>query len=123
MASAGATVNPTMLSSRCALLSCLIFGICIFQYYSAAVVGALISEKPKTLKTLRQLADSSLKLSVEDIAYNRDYLIVIFSTLYTQHKVREMLESIINSKYVPFCCLEHKRSNRTGNVPQEDSNG
>lgn len=45
----------------------------MFQFYSASIVGSLLMEKPKTIKTLRGLINSPLKLGIEDIVYNKDF--------------------------------------------------
>lgn len=34
-------------------------------------------EKPKSIKTLRDLIHSSLGIGIEDIVYNRDYFLVL----------------------------------------------
>lgn len=51
----------------------LLFGFLVFQFYSASIVGSLLMEKPKTIKTLRNLIDSSLDVGIEDIVYNKDF--------------------------------------------------
>lgn len=56
----------------------LLLGFSIFQFYSASVVGTLLMQKPKTIKTLRNLIDSSLKTGIEDIVYNKDFFKVSF---------------------------------------------
>lgn len=51
----------------------LLFGFLVFQFYSASIVGSLLMEKPKTIKTLRNLIDSPLDAGIEDIVYNKDF--------------------------------------------------
>lgn len=51
----------------------LTFSFSIYQFYSASIVGSLLMEKPKSIKTIRDLIDSSLKLGIEDIVYNKDF--------------------------------------------------
>lgn len=71
--SAGSSENPQFASRRCIIILILLFGFCMYQFYSASIVGSLLMEKPKTIKTLRNLIDSPLKLGIEDILYNRDF--------------------------------------------------
>ncbi|XP_055685667.1 uncharacterized protein LOC129791532 [Lutzomyia longipalpis] len=52
-----------------------LFAFFTFQYYSASIVGSLLMEKPKTIKTLRNLIDSNLELGAEDILYTRDFFV------------------------------------------------
>lgn len=52
----------------------------MFQYYSATIVGSLLMEAPKNIRTIRNLIDSKLTLGIEDIPYTRDYFVV--STCY-----------------------------------------
>lgn len=48
----------------------------MYQFYSASIVGSLLMTKPKTIKTLKNLIDSDLKIAIEDIVYTRDFFIV-----------------------------------------------
>lgn len=64
---------PQFTSRRCIIMLILLFGFFMFQFYSASIVGSLLMEKPKTIKTLRNLIDSPLKLGIEDILYNKDF--------------------------------------------------
>uniref|UniRef100_A0A182RLG0 Lig_chan-Glu_bd domain-containing protein n=1 Tax=Anopheles funestus TaxID=62324 RepID=A0A182RLG0_ANOFN len=48
---------------------------CVNKYYSASIVGTLLMEQPKSIKTLRNLIDSRLTLGIEDIPYSRDYFV------------------------------------------------
>ncbi|XP_031631205.1 uncharacterized protein LOC116345713 isoform X2 [Contarinia nasturtii] len=69
----GSAEMPQFTSRRCIIMLILLFGFCTFQFYSASIVGSLLMEKPKTIKTLRNLIDSPLKLGIEDIVYNKDF--------------------------------------------------
>lgn len=75
----GITENVRLTSGRCIVTSLLLFGFCIYQFYSASIVGTLLMEKPKSIKNLRNLIDSSLTIGIEDILYTRDYFKVICS--------------------------------------------
>ncbi|XP_058823900.1 ionotropic receptor 75a-like [Topomyia yanbarensis] len=61
-------------STRITLISTLLFSILIYQFYSTYIVGYLLILPPKFMTTLKHLLDSNLKVIVEDLAYNIDYL-------------------------------------------------
>uniref|UniRef100_A0A336MC91 CSON013544 protein n=1 Tax=Culicoides sonorensis TaxID=179676 RepID=A0A336MC91_CULSO len=60
-------------SSRWFYIVMLIFGFLIYQFYSASIVSALLMEKPKTIKTLRNLIDSPLELYIDNTLYMKNY--------------------------------------------------
>lgn len=69
--------SPTnIFTGRLVMQILVIFAFCIFQFYSASIVGSLLMEKPKTIKTLRNLIDSGLELGIEDNPYQRDFFVV-----------------------------------------------
>lgn len=51
----------------------LMFGFIVYQFYSGSIVSSHLKQKPETIKTLKQLGESNMKLAVEDIVYNRDF--------------------------------------------------
>uniref|UniRef100_A0A182JEW5 Ionotropic glutamate receptor L-glutamate and glycine-binding domain-containing protein n=1 Tax=Anopheles atroparvus TaxID=41427 RepID=A0A182JEW5_ANOAO len=71
----GLSEIPHLSSGRCTSFFILLFGYLMFQYYSASIVGSLLMEQPKSIKTLRSLIDSRLTLGIEDIPYSRDYFV------------------------------------------------
>nr|QKN21506.1 ionotropic receptor [Zeugodacus tau] len=71
----GLTFSTSFFSGRCIVITSLLFAFAIYQFYSASIVGTLLMEKPKTIRTLRDLIHSSLAVGVEDIPYNRDYFL------------------------------------------------
>ncbi|XP_058123414.1 ionotropic receptor 75a-like [Anopheles ziemanni] len=71
----GLSEIPHLSSGRCTSFFILLFGYLMFQYYSASIVGSLLMEQPKSIKTLRGLIDSRLTLGIEDIPYSRDYFV------------------------------------------------
>ncbi|XP_058835189.1 uncharacterized protein LOC131692250 isoform X2 [Topomyia yanbarensis] len=71
----GLSEIPHLPSGKCTSLFILLFGYLMFQYYSASIVGSLIMDPPKNIKTLRNLIDSRLTLGIEDIPYSRDYFV------------------------------------------------
>lgn len=72
----GLGFSTSFISGRTIVITSLLFSFCIYQFYSASIVGTLLMEKPKTIKTLSDLVHSSLEVGVEDIVYNRDYFLV-----------------------------------------------
>uniref|UniRef100_A0A8W7PR71 Ionotropic glutamate receptor C-terminal domain-containing protein n=1 Tax=Anopheles coluzzii TaxID=1518534 RepID=A0A8W7PR71_ANOCL len=71
----GLSEIPHLSSGRCTSFFILLFGYLMYQYYSASIVGTLLMEQPKSIKTLRNLIDSRLTLGIEDIPYSRDYFV------------------------------------------------
>uniref|UniRef100_A0A1A9WAA6 Ionotropic glutamate receptor C-terminal domain-containing protein n=1 Tax=Glossina brevipalpis TaxID=37001 RepID=A0A1A9WAA6_9MUSC len=71
----GLSFSTHFFSGRCIVVASLMFSFAIYQFYSASIVGTLLMEKPKTIRTLRDLVHSSLEIGIEDIAYNRDYFL------------------------------------------------
>lgn len=69
----GTSEAPSQTSRRFIVVIILLLGFSMFQFYSASIVGSLLMQKPKTIKTLRNLIDSSLKIGIEDIVYNKDF--------------------------------------------------
>lgn len=65
----GYSNEPLMISSRIVTLTVLIFSVLIFQFYSAFVVGSLLTEAPKTIKTIKQLLHSPLEFGIDDLPY------------------------------------------------------
>lgn len=61
-------------STRITLISTLIFSVLLYQFYSTFIVGYLLIIPPKTMSTLQHLLDSNLKVIVEDLGYNIDFL-------------------------------------------------
>ncbi|XP_061391593.1 uncharacterized protein LOC133327014, partial [Musca vetustissima] len=71
----GLSFSTRSFSGRCIVTTSLLFSFAIYQFYSASIVGTLLMEKPKTIRTLRDLIHSSLEIGIEDIVYNRDYFL------------------------------------------------
>ncbi|XP_033227797.1 ionotropic receptor 75a-like isoform X2 [Belonocnema kinseyi] len=63
---------PTFYSGRIAFLSLFVWGLLINQFYSASVVGFLLSEPTRFINTLEDLVNSNLEVGIEDMAYNYD---------------------------------------------------
>lgn len=73
MLPAGSTETPRLPAGRGIVFLLLMFSFAIYQFYSASIVGSLLMEKPKSIKTIRNLIDSALSVGVEEILYNRDF--------------------------------------------------
>lgn len=65
----GYSTEPLMISSRILTLTILVFSVLVSQFYSAFIVGSLLMEVPKSIKTMKQLAHSKLKFGVDDVPY------------------------------------------------------
>lgn len=63
--------------SRITLFTVILFSILLYQFYSCFIIGYLLVLPPKNIRTLEQLLASNLKLSVENISYNHDFLKVL----------------------------------------------
>lgn len=72
----GSSEHPLLPAGRYIVWLILLFTFAIYQFYSASIVGSLLMVKPKSIRTLRDLIDSSLDLGIEDIIYNRDFFSV-----------------------------------------------
>lgn len=66
------TEQPFHLSSRVLTTTILIFSLIIYQFYSSFIVGALLTEPPKTIKTMEHLYKSKLDVAIDDIPYIQD---------------------------------------------------
>lgn len=78
----GLVHSPVISSGRTISLCLLIFTFLLYQFYSASIVSSLLSEPPRTIKTLADLLKSQLKVLIEDIAYNYDFFEVGLVTLW-----------------------------------------
>lgn len=80
----GLGFSTSFVSGRTIVITSLLFSFCIYQFYSASIVGTLLMEKPKTIKTLSDLVHSTLDVGVEDIVYNRDYFLVRYICMHSK---------------------------------------
>lgn len=76
----GVEFSTQLFSGRCTVLTVLIFSFAIYQYYSASIMSSLLVEKPRTIRTVQDVINSSLDVGVEDIPYNRNYFEVVRSS-------------------------------------------
>lgn len=61
---------PIGIASRVVMLSCLLFCLMIYNYYTSSVVGGLLSNTARGPATVDDIIDSPLILSFEDIGYH-----------------------------------------------------
>lgn len=73
----GVEFSTQLFSGRCIVLTVLTFSFAIYQYYSASIMSSLLIEKPRTIRTVQDVINSSLDVGVEDIPYNRNYFEVV----------------------------------------------
>ena len=60
---------PQFLSCRIICLSFSMWALLMFQFYSASIVVSLITEPPRFINTLSDVADSNLEFGIENIGY------------------------------------------------------
>lgn len=72
----GLTDGPRLNSGRITFIFLFIWGLLLYQFYSASIVGSLLGEPTRYINTLKDLLDSDLRVGIEDIAYNYDYFAV-----------------------------------------------
>lgn len=63
---------PLFISSRILTLTILIFSVCMYQFYGSFIVGSLLTEAPKTIKTMKQLFNSRMEFAVDEVPYILD---------------------------------------------------
>lgn len=54
------------------VLASLLFAILLFQFYSSFIVGSLLIDPPKTIRTVQQLLDSHLVCGLDKVSYISD---------------------------------------------------
>ena len=69
---------PQMYSGRIIFLSLFTWGFFLYQFYSASIVGSLLSEPARFINTLEDLADSNLEVGMENADYTRNVFAVSF---------------------------------------------
>lgn len=57
-----------------AVMSIVLFGFLVYQFYGAFIVGSLLTWQPHTITTMEALNASQLKFGIADVAYNRDFV-------------------------------------------------
>ncbi|XP_049287603.1 ionotropic receptor 75a-like [Anopheles funestus] len=60
-------------SNKILILVAMLFSMLLLQFYSTFIVGYQLITPPKTINTLEKLADSNIKMAVEDLSYQHDF--------------------------------------------------
>lgn len=60
------------LAARCVSVTALFLSLLLFQFYASFIVGSLLVEPPRTIRTVQQLLDSRLQCAIDDVSYVRD---------------------------------------------------
>lgn len=68
----GYDAKPSLISSRILITTMLMFSVLIFQFYSSFIVGSLLTEPPKYIKTVKQLLNSQFKFGIDSVPYVLD---------------------------------------------------
>lgn len=61
-------------SSKLLTITVLFFSFVLFQFYSSFIISSLLTEPPKTIKTMSQLLQSKLECVIDDVPYILDNL-------------------------------------------------
>uniref|UniRef100_A0A0C9QP64 GLRK_5 protein n=1 Tax=Fopius arisanus TaxID=64838 RepID=A0A0C9QP64_9HYME len=69
----GLSEGPQIISGRIVFLSLFLWALLLFQFYSASIVGSLLTSPPRTINTIKNLSDSQLEAGAEDIPWMYDY--------------------------------------------------
>ncbi|XP_016843433.1 ionotropic receptor 75a-like isoform X1 [Nasonia vitripennis] len=69
----GLSDTPRVYSGRIVYMSLFLWALLLYQFYSASIVGSLLSEKPRFIRSIKDLAESSLEVGIEDMPYNHDF--------------------------------------------------
>ncbi|XP_051154137.1 glutamate receptor-like [Leptopilina boulardi] len=64
---------PRFYSGRIVFITLFVWGFLMSQFYSASIVGSLLSAPTRFINTLDDLANSDLEIGVEDMGYNRNF--------------------------------------------------
>jgi hypothetical protein len=69
----GTTMDSKGVAWRTAFLAAIILSMMVNVNYGASLVSSLLSTPAKTIRTTRDLIDSSLQFAAEDISYSAPY--------------------------------------------------
>ena len=98
----GTTMDSKWVAWRTAFLAAFILSMMVNMNYGASLVSSLLSTPVKTIRTTRDLIDSSLQFAAEDISYsfpyfavsNNDVLFAHFNQLISCHQIRSEMRSM-----------------------------
>lgn len=74
------TRQNNLLSIRMTTFFLMLFGFIISQFYSGSIVSSLLDIKHESIKTVRDLFDSQLKLAMQNVPYDMDIFNVCISS-------------------------------------------
>ena len=72
------------LTFRIVLLFTMVQVVLLNNYYGGGIVSSLLTEPPKTIRTIKDLVDCNLKVGYENVSHNRGYFevhLLIFADL------------------------------------------
>jgi hypothetical protein len=78
---------------RISFLSAFILSMMVNINYGASLVSSLLSTPVKTIRTTRDLIDSSLQFAAEDISYSVPYFAVSYDALY--HTTEALIAQLV----------------------------
>lgn len=64
--------NASLASTRILVITMIVFSLLLFLFYSFFIIGSLLTDPPKTIKTIRQLTNSPFKFKVDTVPYIPD---------------------------------------------------
>lgn len=73
------------------------FSLVIYQFYGSFIVGSLLTETPKTIRTMKQLLNSRLDFAMDELPYIQDTFSHVFeeSALVMYNKIMEQPKPFI----------------------------
>jgi hypothetical protein len=69
----GTEINNKRTAWRVLLLFALVQAVIVNNYYGASLVSSLVGPPQKTIRTVRDIIDSNLKVGYVNVSYNRDF--------------------------------------------------
>ncbi|XP_044735722.1 ionotropic receptor 75a-like [Chrysoperla carnea] len=94
----GIESTPRLFSGRVIVYILLLFSVLLYQFYSASIVSSLLMEPPKTIKTLKDLLDSSLEVGIN----NEPYIISWYKNIKSPTEIQLYEKKIMReNKYPP----------------------
>ncbi|KAJ8943879.1 hypothetical protein NQ318_019362, partial [Aromia moschata] len=75
--------SPSSPRGKIIFLVSLIFSILLYNYYTSSLVSSLLSTRPPTLKTIKELYESDLKVGMENQPYITTFILLQKNDFYT----------------------------------------
>ncbi|XP_031785485.1 ionotropic receptor 75a-like isoform X2 [Nasonia vitripennis] len=100
----GLSDTPRVYSGRIVYMSLFLWALLLYQFYSASIVGSLLSEKPRFIRSIKDLAESSLEVGIEDMPYNHDF----FRDTFSENEICDLQEiELFGPKHTATCTAKH----------------